>query len=156
VTENDKGLKPTRISELVVLAAVAAVATWILIRVFYGSMPPIPVYAGASLYFVAVAEAVFAFVIRSRVKNRQVGDGLRQLHPITAARALALAKASALVGSATVGVWVGVLVYLIPQLGSAGRGLRHAGRVGGVGRRNCAGSGSSVARTLLQDAGRYT
>ena len=46
---------------------------------------------------------------------RQVGDGLRQLHPITAARALALAKASALVGSATVGVWVGVLVYLIPQ-----------------------------------------
>jgi len=115
VTENDKGLKPTRISELAVLAAVAAVATWILIRVFYGSMPPIPVYAGASLYFVAVAEAVFAFVIRSRVKNRQVGDGLSQLHPITAARALALAKASALVGSATVGVWVGVLVYLIPQ-----------------------------------------
>ena len=157
MTENDKGLKPTRISELAVLTAVAAVATWILIRVFYGSMPPIPVYAGASLYFVAVAEAVFAFVIRSRVKNRQVGDGLRQLHPITAARALALAKASALVGSATVrclGRSAGVSHPT--ALGSAGCSLRHAGRVGGVGRRNCAGSGSSVARTLLQDAGRYT
>lgn len=75
MTENDKGLKPTRISELAVLAAVAAVATWILIRVFYGSMPPIPVYAGASLYFVAVAEAVFAFVIRSRVKTGRSATG---------------------------------------------------------------------------------
>ncbi|MDI9918469.1 DUF3180 domain-containing protein [Rhodococcus sp. IEGM 1379] len=108
-------MKPTKISELLVLAVVAAVATWILIRVFYGSMPPIPVYAGASLYLVAVAEVVIAFVVRSRIKERQVGDGYRQLHPITAARILALAKASVLVGSATAGVWIGALVYLIPQ-----------------------------------------
>ncbi|MCJ0904541.1 DUF3180 domain-containing protein [Rhodococcus sp. ARC_M6] len=108
-------MKPTKISELLVLAVVAAVATWILIRVFYGSMPPIPVYAGASLYVVAAAEVVIAFVVRSRIKERQVGDGYRQLHPITAARILALAKASVLVGSATAGVWIGALVYLIPQ-----------------------------------------
>ncbi|OYD67868.1 DUF3180 domain-containing protein [Rhodococcus sp. OK302] len=108
-------MKPTKISELLVLAVVAAVATWILIRVFYGSMPPIPVYAGASLYLAAGAEVVIAFVIRSRIKERQVGDGYRQLHPITAARILALAKASVLVGSATAGVWIGALVYLIPQ-----------------------------------------
>lgn len=108
-------MKPTRIGELVVIAAVVAAGTWILIRAFYGSVPPIPIYAGASLYFVAVVEVVVAFVIRARVRNRQIGSGLRELHPITAARALALAKASALVGAATGGVWVGVLVYLIPQ-----------------------------------------
>lgn len=115
MTDEDQGMKPTKISELLVLAVVAAVATWILIRVFYGSMPPIPVYAGASLYVVAAAEVVIAFVVRSRIKERQVGDGYRQLHPITAARILALAKASVLVGSATAGVWIGALVYLIPQ-----------------------------------------
>lgn len=108
-------MKPTKISELLVLTGVAAVATWILIRVFYGSMPPIPVYAGASLYLAAIAEVILAFVIRSRIKGSQIGDGYRQLHPIAAARALALAKASVLVGSATTGVWIGALVYLIPQ-----------------------------------------
>lgn len=115
MTEHDRGMKPTKISELLVLAVVAAVATWILVRVFYGSMPPLPVYAGASLYLVAIAEVVFAFVIRSRIKERQIGVAYRQLHPITVARALALAKASVLVGSATAGVWIGALVYLIPQ-----------------------------------------
>lgn len=115
MTEHDRGMKPTKISELLVLAVVAAVATWILVRVFYGSMPPLPVYAGASLYLVAIAEVVFAFVIRSRIKEQQIGIAYRQLHPITVARALALAKASVLVGSATAGVWIGALVYLIPQ-----------------------------------------
>lgn len=108
-------MKPTRIWDLALLAVLAAGATWILVRVFYGSMPPIPIYAGASLYPVAAIEAVLAFMIRIRVDDRQVGVGPRQLHPITAARAVALAKASAYVGAATAGVWIGFLLYLIPQ-----------------------------------------
>ncbi|MDT2004322.1 DUF3180 domain-containing protein [Rhodococcus opacus] len=108
-------MKPTRIWDLLFLAALAVAATWILVRVFYGSFPPIPVYAGASLYPVALIEVVLAFMVRSRVRNHQVGDGPRQLHPITAARVAALAKASALVGAATAGVWGGFLLYLLPQ-----------------------------------------
>ncbi|MGC0362109.1 hypothetical protein ABH922_000093 [Rhodococcus sp. 27YEA15] len=111
-------MKPTRIGELLVLVVIAAVSSWILIRGFYGSIPPVPVYAGGSLYLVAAAEFVFALVIRSRVKNRQIGSGLRDLHPITVARAVALAKASALVGAVTSGIWVGALVYLVPQRSS--------------------------------------
>ncbi|MFD6858107.1 DUF3180 domain-containing protein [Rhodococcus sp. NPDC060086] len=110
-------MKATRIRDLLALALLAAVIAWLLIRTMYGSLPPIPGYAGASLYLVAALEAVLAFMIRSRVNNHQLGDGPRQLHPITAARSVALAKASALVGAASTGVWVGFLLYLLPQRG---------------------------------------
>ncbi|TSD95604.1 DUF3180 domain-containing protein [Skermania sp. ID1734] len=108
-------MKPTRVLDLAVLFVLATVASWLLVRAFYGQLPPVPVYAGASLYPVAAIEAVAAFVIRSRVNARQIGDGPRQLHPITAAKAAALAKASALVGAACAGVWLGFLVFLLPQ-----------------------------------------
>lgn len=107
-------MKPTKVWDLVVLFVFAAVATWLLVRVFYGSLPPIPVFAGASLYPVAAIEVALAFFVRSRIESRQVGDGLRQLHPITAARAVALAKASALVGAAAAGAWLGFLLHILP------------------------------------------
>ncbi|NLU82088.1 DUF3180 domain-containing protein [Rhodococcus sp. HNM0569] len=108
-------MKPTRIWDLVTIGVVALVATWILVRVFYGSFPPIPLLAGASLYPVAAIEVVLAFMIRARIEKRKVGAGLHDLHPIIAARVAALAKASALLGAAAGGVWIGFLVYLIPQ-----------------------------------------
>ena len=108
-------MKSTRARDLVALAAFAAVVTWLLVRSFYGSLPPITVFAAASLFPVAVIESVLAFVIRARVEEDRIGVGPRQLHPITAARAVALAKASALVGSASSGVWLGVLLFLLPQ-----------------------------------------
>lgn len=109
-------MKPTRIWDLLSLAVLAAAVTWLLVRTFYGSMPPIPIYAGASLYPVAVIEVVLAFMIRARVGRHEIGDGPHQIHPITAARAVALAKASALVGAASAGVWAGLLLYLVPQM----------------------------------------
>lgn len=105
----------TRVRDLLALALFAAIATWLLAGAFYGSLPPVPVFAGASLYPVAAIEVVLALVIRSRVNNHRVGPGPRQLHPITAARAVALAKASALVGAGSAGVWLGLLLYLMPQ-----------------------------------------
>lgn len=107
-------MKPTKVWDLLGLALVAAVATWLLVRSFYGSMPPIGVLAGVSLYPVAAIEVGLAFFVRSRIGDMRIGDGPRQLHPITAARALALAKASALVGAAVSGVWVGFLVHVVP------------------------------------------
>ena len=108
-------MNTTRVRDLLGLAAVAAIATWMIVRVAYGSLPPISIFAGSSLYAVAVLEIIAAFVVRGRVRNRQIGDGSGQLHPITAARALSLAKASALLGAAVVGVWTGFLFYIVPQ-----------------------------------------
>jgi hypothetical protein len=108
-------MKPTRVMDLVVLFIIAALVAWLLVSVSYSGLPPIPVFAGASLYVVALIEVVVAILVRSRINNRELGDGPRQLHPITAARAAALAKASALVGAASAGVWLGFGLWVFPQ-----------------------------------------
>ncbi|MDV7199521.1 DUF3180 family protein [Rhodococcus kroppenstedtii] len=107
----------TRLRDLAVIAVTAAVAAWLLIRTFYGTVPPIFPFAGASLYPVAVVLVVVGVVVRSRLRSRRIGPGPGQLHPITVARAAALAKAAALVGAAAAGVWAGVLVHLVPLRG---------------------------------------
>ncbi|BDT92872.1 MULTISPECIES: DUF3180 domain-containing protein [Nocardia] len=111
-------LKPTRILDLVANLLIAAIVAWIATRVAYDSFPPISIFAGASLYPVAAIEAVLAFVIRARVNDHEIGDGRHQLHPITAARAVALAKASAQVGSIAAGIWLGFLCWVFPQRGT--------------------------------------
>ncbi|MET9029869.1 DUF3180 domain-containing protein [Nocardia sp. NPDC004168] len=111
-------MKPTRILDLVANVLIAAIVAWIATRVAYDSFPPISIFAGASLYPVAAIEAVLAFVIRARVNDHQIGDGRHQLHPITAARAVALAKASAQVGSIAAGIWLGFLCWVLPQRGT--------------------------------------
>lgn len=110
-------LTATRVRDLLLLAAVAAVAVWLLSQTFYGSFPPVRWYAGASLYLVAAAVAALGFVIRARVRDRRIGAGHDQFHPIAAARAVALAKASALVGAACAGVWAGLALFLLPERG---------------------------------------
>ncbi|MBF6190333.1 DUF3180 domain-containing protein [Nocardia implantans] len=111
-------MKPTRILDLVANVLIAAIVAWIATRAAYDNFPPISVFAGASLYPVAAIEAVLAFVIRARVNDHQIGDGRHQLHPITAARAVALAKASAQVGSIAAGIWLGFLCWVFPQRGT--------------------------------------
>ncbi|WP_245663232.1 DUF3180 domain-containing protein [Nocardia inohanensis] len=108
-------MKPTRVLDLCANVALAAVIAWVATNIAYSSFPPITVFSGASLLPVAVLEAVLAFVIRSRVENQGIGDGPRQLHPITAARAVALAKASVLVGSLVGGIWLGFVIWLLPN-----------------------------------------
>ncbi len=108
-------MKPTRALDLTANVLIAAIVAWFATRWAYSSFPPITVFAGASLYPVAALEAVLAFVIRARVNDERIGDGPRHLHPITAARAVALAKASAQVGSLAAGVWLGFLIWVLPQ-----------------------------------------
>lgn len=110
-------LKPTRVRELLANVLIAGVIAWVATRLAYANFPPISTIAGASLYPVALLEAVLGFYIRTRVSNRQIGADSRQLHPITVARALALAKASAQVGSLVAGVWLGFLLWIFPQRG---------------------------------------
>jgi len=108
-------MRPTKVLDLLANVAIAAAVAWVATRWSYSSFPPITVIAGASLYPVAALEAVLAFVIRARVGDQRIGDGPKQLHPITAARAVALAKASAQVGSLAAGVWLGFLIWVLPQ-----------------------------------------
>ncbi len=108
---------PTRIRDLAFLAVAVAVVVFFVVRISYGSMPPLPLLAGVVLYVLAALEVVIAFVVRSRVNDRQIGAYRGQLHPLTAARVLALAKASAILGAIATGMWAGTLMYLLTRQG---------------------------------------
>ncbi|MFW0788509.1 DUF3180 domain-containing protein [Gordonia sp. CPCC 205333] len=106
---------PTRIRDLTLVAVIVGVASWVLVGYNYGDLPSIPLLAGIALYVLAAVEVVVALIVRSRVGARQVGRARGQLHPLTAARIVALAKASAILGAIMVGVWAGMLVFLLEQ-----------------------------------------
>lgn len=114
-------LKATNRSTLAALFFGIAVISWVLVRELYGDIPPLrwymPVWAGV----LAVAEAVFGLRLKDRITRRKGAD---PVDPIVAARALALAKASAYVGALLAGLWTGFVVHTAGQWGflaSAGR-----------------------------------
>ncbi|MGV9713036.1 DUF3180 domain-containing protein [Gordonia sp. NPDC003424] len=113
--EEKPAMGPTRVRDLVAIAVVVGIVAWILVRYNYGSLPAVPLLAGVVLYILAALEVVIAVIVRSRVESRDVGRARGQLHPLTAARVLALAKASAILGAIATGVWAGVLVFLLTQ-----------------------------------------
>ncbi|MFP3670807.1 DUF3180 domain-containing protein, partial [Priestia sp. SIMBA_032] len=70
---DDGKMGPTRVRDLSGVAAVVAVVVFLLVRVSYGSMPPLPLLAGVVLYPLAALEVVIAVVVRSRVREHEVG-----------------------------------------------------------------------------------
>lgn len=102
----------TRPRDLLAAAAGAALLFHLLLRVGYGSLPPLPVLGGTTLLAFAVVEAVLGFTVRARIRRR---PGTRPIPPLTAAKAVVLAKASSLAGSLVTGAWLGVLGYVLPR-----------------------------------------
>lgn len=114
---------PTRRRDLAGAAVVVAIVGYILIGVLYRWFPPLTVWTGLSLLAVALVEAGWAFYVRAKINDGQIGVGGGRLHPLTVARSVVIAKASAWVGAVVAGWWIGVLVYLLPRRGE----LRVAG-----------------------------
>jgi hypothetical protein len=102
----------TRTRDLVITGAVVAVLVNLLLIVRYDSLPPLPVLAGASLLVLGAVELVFAQSLRARLAGK---ENTRPVPPLLAARALALAKASSMLGAIMLGAWLGVLVYVLPR-----------------------------------------
>lgn len=102
----------TRRRDLLAAAGGAALLFHLLLRVGYGSLPPLPVLGGTTLLAFAVVEAVLGFTVRARIQRR---PGNRPMPPLTAAKAVVLAKASSLAGSLVTGAWLGVLGYVLPR-----------------------------------------
>ncbi len=106
---------PTRKRDLTAAAVAAAVLGYMLVVLLYRWFPPITVLTGLSLLAVAMVEAGWAFYVRAKINNAEIGDARGWLHPLTVARSLLIAKASAWVGALVLGWWVGVLGYLLPR-----------------------------------------
>lgn len=99
----------TRPRELAVAGLLGLVLAYLLFQVAYGSFPALPLFAGVTLFVLALCEAVLAFIIRSRIKEGRV------LAALSVARSVALGKASSLAGSVMTGVWLAAFAYLFPR-----------------------------------------
>jgi hypothetical protein len=100
----------TRARDLVLTGLVAAALVYLLVRVFYGQMPPLPTFAGVTLLVLAAIEGWLGASLRSRIRNPR-----KELQPLTAARAVALAKASSVLGAIMLGTWLAILAYVLPR-----------------------------------------
>ena len=106
---------PTRKRDLTAATVLAAALGYVLVTVLYRWFPPITVWTGLSLLAVAIAEGGWAFYVRTKINDGEIGDGPVRLHPLAVARSVTIAKASAWVGALGSGWWIGVLIYLLPR-----------------------------------------
>ena len=123
-------MSPVRRRDLAVLALGLAVASWLLVRTFYGELPSLDWWLPAPLAVLAVAEALGARTVRARlaaVREARAARGrttaspvagpVRPVEPMLVARLGVLAQASAWVGAGFAGVWGGVLAHVAPAVG---------------------------------------
>ena len=124
-------MSPVRRRDLAVLALGLAVAAWLLVRTYYGSLPPLEWWLPAPLGVLAVAEALGARTLGARLaalRDARAGRKpvakkaprtalVRPVEPMLVARLAVLAQASAYVGAVLLGVWAGVLAHVAPAVG---------------------------------------
>ena len=137
----------TRGRDLLAAGLVAALLANLVVRLSYGSLPGFPLLAGATLGVLGIAEALAGNALRARIRRR---PGARPVQPLVAARAVLLAKASALAGAIMAGVWAGLLVYVLPrsaEVTAAASDAVSGGRRAGL--RARAGGRRAVAGALL-------
>ncbi|MGM1060943.1 DUF3180 domain-containing protein [Saccharothrix sp. Mg75] len=101
----------TKPRDLAVAALVAGLVVHLLVRLSYSTLPPLPTFAGFTLLVIAAVNGWLAFSLRARILRK---PGARPVEPLTAARAVALAKASSLLGAIMLGAWAGLLVHVLP------------------------------------------
>lgn len=106
---------PTRTRDLIVATVLVALVGYVVVTLTYRWFPPITLWSGLSLLAVAVAEAGWAFYVRSKIGDGKIGDGPGRLHPLAVARSVVISKASAWVGSLALGWWASVLVFVLPK-----------------------------------------
>ncbi len=107
-------MTPTKARDLAGISVVVALVSFLFVRQFYGNLPPLRWYLPLSLGALGIVELAGAAMLRARIR----GDaGLPSMDALMAARALALAKASAVAGAGFAGLWFGLLGYTVPNLG---------------------------------------
>src|ERR1700761_4175496 len=97
-------MTPTRLRTLFLIAAVLAVASWLLLKSVYGSLPSFPWTMVPALLIAAGGEAITARGLRARLLAR---PGTKPVPPLQVARMVALAKASSLAAAVLGGIAAG-------------------------------------------------
>src|ERR1017187_10580176 len=101
---------------LVVIGPACAAASWLVLRVVYSVLPPLPWTAVPALLLLAIAESWSGRNLRARLS----GDmGSKPILPIAVARMAALAKARSLAGALVGGLTPRFLLYASGSLAQA-------------------------------------
>jgi len=117
-------VKPTRVSTLVIIAALCAVAGWLLLRGVYAKLPPLPWTGVPALLIAAMAEAWTGRDLKARIAARrgsgqEAGRGLKPPAPLFVSRMVALAKASSVAAAIIAGFAAGFDFYLAGSLNAS-------------------------------------
>jgi hypothetical protein len=102
----------TKARDLIAIAVIAGIVIYLALRAFYGDLPSLPIFAALMLGVLALVELLLGFPLRARVRS-----GTRVIQPLTYARAVALAKASSILGALMFGAWFAAVIYLLPERG---------------------------------------
>lgn len=111
-------MQPTRIRMLLAVAVLAAAVGWGAVRVVEGQsgrLLPVPWLAAAAVWLLAGATLAWAISARPRLQGR---PGARPMPPVVAARTAALAMAGSRAGAVVAGLYLGVLIGMLPSAGT--------------------------------------
>ncbi len=109
-------MRPTRVRDLVLLGAVATLLGLLIQRWLRASgwmMPPVPWTAAIGLALVACLVYSAALPVRRMIRG---GPNARRVHPLRAARAAVLGKATAYAGALVFGWYAAQVLLLAPDL----------------------------------------
>lgn len=120
-------MQRTRPRDLLAPFVLVGAIAYALLRVGYGSLPPLSYFVPAPLAALAVVEFAVARRVRSAVRH---DPRARPLAAIVIARCVALGKASSLVGAAVLGASCALLGRVLPSA-AAVPAAAHDGRVAG-------------------------
>ncbi|MGY1639634.1 DUF3180 domain-containing protein [Geodermatophilus sp. SYSU D00703] len=117
-------MRPVNRRDLTVLVAGLAVAAWLVVRSAYGDLPALRWWLPVPIGVLAVAELLGARTLRARLAAQrdrrppaERGHApVRPVEPMMVARLAVLAQASAYVGAVFLGIWIGLLLYVVPAL----------------------------------------
>jgi len=111
---DDRKLRPTNTSTLIVAGLAMAALSWLAISRFYGDFPSIPLLPGLTLLALAALEIAAAVNTKNRIDRR---PGTERVDPLLVARYLVLAKASALAAALFTGLYAGISIWLVTEQG---------------------------------------
>ncbi|HEY7011165.1 MAG TPA: DUF3180 domain-containing protein [Streptosporangiaceae bacterium] len=106
-------MTPTRPWTLVAVFAGFGLAVWLIVRMTFASLPPLPWTAVPWMLVLAITETFIGRNLRAKIQGRRGG---KPLAPMAVARMAALAKASSLGGAAFGGFAAGFLAYTAGSL----------------------------------------
>ncbi|HEV2087002.1 MAG TPA: DUF3180 domain-containing protein [Cryptosporangiaceae bacterium] len=103
-------LTPTRPGTLALVALLALLVGWALVKRYYGDLPSLTWFPAMTLVLLAFLETISALSTKARIDRR---PDTEPVEPLVVARYAALAKASSLGGAIFGGLYGGVAFYLL-------------------------------------------